>query len=189
MDRLRFKNAERDGDKTMTETSKSEELNIVDPVLAAVVDQYFSQRFKKSFSERNPELGRMIKCATCGLRHRKALVCVPMYAKYTEQSPRPLINKGLVNGPHRIVCRSRKPQGRILKHRNARSLQVLERAAKYYNEDLVFFSKDISQEDRDALGKSCLSRSLNEIRAERKENSRRHRVIAKRSRRINRGLL
>lgn len=30
----------------------------------------------RSYSGRHPELGKMIKCAVCGLRHRAAKVCI-----------------------------------------------------------------------------------------------------------------
>ncbi len=72
-------------------------------------------------------------------------------------------------------------KGRIIKHRNARGLQVLERATLLYRQDFEpYFA------DKDAAGKAALSRALNEIRPERAERRRKLLLITKESRRINR---
>lgn len=38
--------------------------------LKAAVDKFDVAFHQRSFSQRNPELGKMIKCASCGHRHR-----------------------------------------------------------------------------------------------------------------------
>jgi hypothetical protein len=63
-------------------TDNSPELNNK-PILAGAIDDLnlqiavdqFEQAFRdRSFSERNPELGKMIKCDGCGLRHRSSII-------------------------------------------------------------------------------------------------------------------
>src|SRR5690242_6541951 len=49
-----------------------------DEMLAAVA-AFEEGRRVKSFSERNPELGKMINCAVCSRRHRSSKVCAPVY--------------------------------------------------------------------------------------------------------------
>jgi hypothetical protein len=38
--------------------------------LAMAVAKFQEEHYNKSFSQRHPELGKMIKCQTCGRRHR-----------------------------------------------------------------------------------------------------------------------
>lgn len=41
---------------------------------------------RRSFSGRHPELGKMIKCQVCGLRHREIIKCEPRYKElYIEE--------------------------------------------------------------------------------------------------------
>jgi hypothetical protein len=44
---------------------------ISSPEAQAVADAALKDLRDRSFSERHPELGKMVKCAVCGLRHRK----------------------------------------------------------------------------------------------------------------------
>jgi hypothetical protein len=48
--------------------------------VAAAIAKFEEERLFKSFSERNPQLGKMIKCAICRERHRKYLICVQVFA-------------------------------------------------------------------------------------------------------------
>lgn len=42
--------------------------------LKSAVEQFEESFHDRSFSARNPELGKMIKCDGCGLRHRSSIV-------------------------------------------------------------------------------------------------------------------
>jgi hypothetical protein len=43
--------------------------------LQEAIDKYKEDFKDRSFSERNPELGKMIKCQVCLRRHRSSIVC------------------------------------------------------------------------------------------------------------------
>lgn len=45
----------------------------IEAIIAA--DKALKEIRHRSFSDRNPELGRMIKCQVCGLRHRSVIKC------------------------------------------------------------------------------------------------------------------
>lgn len=50
----------------------AEQSPAVDPLWLQIAVEKFHKAFRqRSFSERNPELGKMIKCALCGRRHRE----------------------------------------------------------------------------------------------------------------------
>src|SRR5271163_2853913 len=55
--------------------------------LTIAADRFKTELTKRSFSGRNPELGPMIKCQQCGLRHRDNVKHEPIkYKEGTEQS-------------------------------------------------------------------------------------------------------
>jgi hypothetical protein len=138
-----------------------------DKILAvkAATDAFFAQRETLSFSGRHPELLSMFNCGVCGRRHRRSHTCAQNYVKEAE---------GV-----------RRPAGRILRHRNAWGLQVLERATAIYRE-----FKEVcvvkTQEEDDELGKHSLSMALNSKRAERAKRRRELHLITRKSRQINR---
>lgn len=133
-------------------------------LLQREVGNFFSAREHLSFSGRHSELGKMINCAVCGLRHRSARVCVPVGA----------------------LSDHVKLKGRFLKHRNAWGLQVLEQAMLNFRKDIVSFP-NATAEDEDKLGKSSLSLALNKKRAERAKRKKKLLRVTKKSRKINRG--
>jgi hypothetical protein len=59
--------------------TESQTFNVKEAVAAAIAKFEEEHRFK-SFSERNPQLGKMIKCQVCKKRHRKYLICVQVFA-------------------------------------------------------------------------------------------------------------
>lgn len=144
--------------------------------LSQLAQFFFDSRKDKSFSERHPELGKMINCPVCGERHRSAHVCVPTYAKGKNGEDR-LCSQHTNKGIYGAAAY----RGRILKHRNAWGLKVLERATMLFRKDYAPFYKD-----EDAAGKMALSRALNELREERNARRRKQRSIVKESRRRNR---
>lgn len=150
-------------------------------LLKRVVDAYNAEREVKSFSDRHPELGRMVNCAVCNLRHRASRVCVPVYSTelghLNEQGVR-------VPSTKRQALGAASFKGRILKHRNAWGLQVLELATILFRFRRASpYMTEISDE---VMGKECLSRSLNLKRARRAASRKAKLKISKRSRRVNR---
>jgi hypothetical protein len=176
-------------------------INLLDPKkqeLNDAVAQFLEIRRNGSYSERRPELGKMINCAVCGRRHRSAHVCVPIYGR----------TLGHINEKDELVPDTKRQangaaayKGRILKHRNAWGLQVLERTLSIFRkrDDLRcmwWMLDDLSDNDlaemkrlrgeyEDKLGRQSLSRALNEKRAERALRRKKLLTITKRSRRIN----
>lgn len=67
------------------------------PESKAASDQALAEIKNRSFSGRHPELGKMIKCQVCGLRHRKnERVCKQKFAtgRYDLRDPKPLLIAG-----------------------------------------------------------------------------------------------
>ena len=159
--------------------------------LNIAVRQFITERRAKSFSERNPELSKMINCPVCELRHRMAHVCTPVYATSATETiqaedgsivPMPMM---AAQNTKKGVMGAKAFHGRILKHRNAWGLQVLERATENYRKDISSFP-NASEKDQEKLGKSALSLALNKKRAERAARRRKFFKITRESRRINR---
>lgn len=175
--------------------------------MLAAVETFTREREAKSFSERHPELGKMINCVVCLQRHRKARVCVSVYAKTPDEVfvgeggkvtlvpvttrnedgsviPKPMLaDQNTAKG----VMGAARFAGRRNKHRNAWGLQVLERAAIIFNQDRRFYG-EMTEEDENKLGKQSLSRALNEKRAERAMSRRVRFLITRESRKLNRGI-
>ena len=171
--------------------------------LNIAVRQFITERRAKSFSERNPELSKMINCPVCELRHRMAHVCTPVYATSATETiqaedgsivPMPMM---AAQNTKKGVMGAKAFHGRILKHRNAWGLQVLERATALYNHEMSFYpnvkvsveqTKEQNKEAQDfmdKIGKQSLSRALNEKRAKRAARRRELFQITRESRRIN----
>lgn len=167
-------------------------INLLQPTLHPTVqkalDAFNAERTAQSFSGRNPELGKMVNCPVCDRRHRSSHTCTPIHSeviRYDENDNEvkvPLVaNQNTRKGVHG----AKNFRGRILRHRNAWGLQVLERTLKIYREDIESFP-NATDEDKDKLGKSSLSRALNEKRAERAARRRSLFQITRTSRQINR---
>lgn len=153
--------------------------------IEAAVAEFQAQREGKSFSERHPELGRMIKCQVCGRRHRSVRICIPVYAKDKNGVPRygsPVMYDSK-NRP--VIIPSRHGRGRFNRHRNALGLQTIERATLIYRDEKQWFPNIDDKED-EKLGMRSLSHAMNGLRKERKSRRRRLLKITKASRRINR---
>lgn len=177
MDSGRYQAFARNEDKTVGE-------NMIDPeiqpqeqnnALESVVEQFHRGRQTKSYGDRHPELGKMIKCQVCNQRHRGS-PCIAVYAKNEDGSER-LADQGTNKG----VYGAAKFKGRILKHRNAWGLQVLERALLLYRKDYEPYFKD-----KDEAGKMALVEAIRQKRAERAARRRKLNSVVKASRRGNR---
>ena len=119
-------------------------INLLTPeqakLLAATAKFYQSQR-SRPFSERHPELGKMINCVVCDRRHRSSVKCEPMYAvgQYDPEKKvliAPKTRKGIVGA----AAFAKK---RIRPHRNAITLQVLERANRLFDAAVLRAGKDL----------------------------------------------
>lgn len=153
-------------------------------LIQRAADTFFAEREHKSFSDRHPELGRMITCAVCGNRHRSSRTCTAVYARVAgllkPDGSVDLVTKRQVHGAAAFKGK------RILRHRNAWGLQVLERATLIYR-DLIadpYWPRTNTEE----LGKHALSRALNAKRRERALRRKKLNSISYRSRQKNRVL-
>lgn len=153
----------------------NEQVRQVQDLLAEAVNIFNLDRASKSFGDRHPELGKMIKCQVCNTRHR-GMPCVPVYAKGEDGRERMCqqhTNKGIYGAA--------KFKGRILKHRNKRGLQDLELALLLYRKDYEpFFS------DKETAGKEALIEAVRINRGKRRARKRSLRLITEASRRRNR---
>lgn len=116
----------------------------------------------RSFSGRNPELGKMINCVFCDRRHRSIENCVQRFAK--DKNGKELIAEGHGHG-----------KGRLTPHWNRRSLELViltRRLIPLYPEDTPI--------------KKIRSRALNLLRKKWHAASQRIQAQQKLSRRINR---
>jgi hypothetical protein len=170
-------------------------------VVKRAVDAYFAEREVKSFSERHPELGKMVNCPVCLERHRSARVCVPTYAVVpdeTDEQGQPVFYLAS-QYTRKGVYGAKNFKGRILKHRNAWGLQVLERATILFRQDIasfpslttesIYLTKEQKAErdkELERFGRVALSRSLNEFRKKRADRRRKFQKITKASRKANR---
>lgn len=119
----------------------------------------FSER---SFSQRHPELGKMINCHVCGTRHRSAQVCEQKFVV------------GPVNPKRRYGRGSNK---RINPHWSRKDLMVVDLTRQL----LPYYSGDnVVQKAR--------SRALNILNPIWSESDRRYRNMQKASREINRAI-
>ena len=114
----------------------------------------------RSFSGRNPQLGRMIKCQICGRRHREnwevggvRYMCVQQFAKprymFTtteageiipvpmDQRPELIANQKTHKGQYGAAAFAKK---RLLPHHNRRDLLLVQRTIELYPEHAVYLS-------------------------------------------------
>jgi len=59
----------------------SEQANAASADLLKAVESFQQSFRERSFSGRNPDLGKMINCGVCGWRHRSSVVCEQRFAK------------------------------------------------------------------------------------------------------------
>lgn len=165
--------------------------------------EFFLDRREETFSGRNPELGKMMKCPVCARRHRSSHTCQPKYATvpgFDDEGKEIEIPLIAAQNTRFGVHGKANFKGRILRHRNAWGSQVLERATAIYNKEMSYYpsillddpdateaEKKTNEEFRNKTGKTSLSRALNEKRKERADRRDNLNRISAESRRINRG--
>jgi hypothetical protein len=123
----------------------------------------FQETFKeRTFSQRHPELGKMINCHVCGMRHRSAQVCEQKFAV------------GPVNPKRRYGMGSNK---RINPHWNRKRLMIVDLTRQL----LPYYSGD------NAVQKAK-SRAINLLTPIWREYDRKYRNMQKASREKNRAV-
>ncbi len=146
------------------------------PELVAAIDRFQKKFAERSFSQRHTDLGKMINCPKCGLRHRPA---------------DPLANASTAHGPqslatHQNPSRAAVTKGkRLLPHHSARLLQLVERTRKIFHEDIEPYFHEEGQRLVQRARRRALIQLTREFLAGVHARSHRQDV----SRRINRGLL
>jgi hypothetical protein len=135
----------------------------------------FRETFKeRTFSQRHPELGKMINCYVCGLRHRSAQVCEQRFAKVRVGDTDQTRQTGPVNPKRRYGMGSNK---RINPHWNRKRLMVVDLTRQL----LPYYSGD------NAVQKAK-SRAINILTPIWNESDRKYRNMQKESREINRAV-
>jgi hypothetical protein len=139
----------------------NDEFEIKSEIAKAIADIREKQK-DKSFSERHPELGKMINCPMCDRRHRTSEICLQRFAKTEEDVE--LVARGHGHG-----------KGRINRHWNKRSLELVDLTRRliifYPNEDI----------------KKARSAAMNILRRKWHARSHKIQVQQKLSRKISRG--
>lgn len=149
---------------------------VMTPELAAAIEK-FQQKFAQgSYSERHTELGKMINCPKCGLRHRQGDKLMQESTAHGTQ------DAATLEYPSRAAVTKGK---RLLPHHSARLLQLVERTRKIFHEDIEpYFHMEGNRLILRARRKAAIV-----LARERKVVSNAHRRIQDVSRRINFGLL
>ena len=146
------------------------------PGLAAAIEKFQEKFAEGSYSQRHTDLGKMINCPKCGLRHRQSDPLMNNSAAHGEQK------MATLNHPSRAAVTKGK---RILAHHSARLLQLVERTRKIFHEDIELYFHEEGQR----LVLRARRRALIQLTRERLVESRAYKQMQNTSRRINQGLL
>lgn len=164
------------------------------------IEKFEKGQRAKTYSERHPELGRMIKCAKCGRRHYSIKVCEmkyathrssnkggvpyyedesPMYAPLEDQFGSP--NKGAIFGAAQFKGRRVKPHPHPLVN------EIFDRASRNFKlkEQQLAEAGDQEQADFTVAFRAAKKHISNRIRRQKKLMRRQQDI----SRRINVGLI
>jgi len=134
----------------------------------------------RSYSARNPHLGKMIKCQICLRRHREIVKCELRYSTGRWADDQPLIaSQTTVRG---VMGASRFSKKRFHPHPNKRGLLLVERTQQLFPQHQPFYTKP-----EDAM-KAARTEALRQLKAERRHRRRVRNKQQDISRRINAGL-
>lgn len=140
----------------------------------------------RSFSGRNPQLGKMINCHVCSTRHRSYPACIIKYAKGSRYDMLPESEKKeMVIEPttiKQLVGARQFARKREHPHPSKRGLQLVQRVQKLFpfNEPYLSDPKECMKESR--------KQAIRELKAEHRLVRRAIRRQTQISRRINAGL-
>jgi hypothetical protein len=129
-----------------------------------VIAEIREKQKEKSFSERHPELGKMVNCLICDRRHRTSEICLQRFAKTEEGVER--VTRGHGHG-----------KGRINRHWNKRSLELVDLTRR-----LIIFYPNGNEDVKKAR-----STAMNILRRKWHARSQQIQHQQKLSRKINRG--
>ena len=150
------------------------------PELAAAVAKFEEQQRLKSFSERHPDLGKMIDCRLCGRRHREGDPLAKESRAHGEQK------FGDVEIPSRSVTFKKQ---RINPHHNDKVRRFVRLTKKIFDEDIAPYFHAETPEEQENLVRRAQRRAAHILR----KFSIKPRIARKHtqdvSRRVNRGLL
>ena len=160
--------------------------------LKTAVANFFEKFFERSFSNRHPELGKMIDCPLCGMRHREGDPIAKLSIAHNPAIRTELSRHGrpVLYGPvQKYLSRSAAfKKQRIVQRRNPKIHAFTQLAEKIYEEDIKpFFTPD--PEHPDNLIRRAQRRAAHILRKDWivARGARKHMQFV--SRQINRGLL
>ena len=138
-------------------------LSVERQALNAAVAKTWAALRARTFSARNPQLGKMIKCQFCGRRHRENLLiagiqyaCIQQFAKprymFTTTEAGEIIPVPQENRPELIASQTTRKgvvgaaafaKKRLLPHHNRRDLLLVQRTIELYPEHIVYLSNPL----------------------------------------------
>jgi hypothetical protein len=152
--------------------------------VAKAVSEFAESFASRSFSQRHPELGRMLNCAVCSLRHRSSQIC---HQRHVVQLVPPDGLTGLTR--FQVMGRAAFAKKRINPHYSKKRQQLLQRTIELYplHEGMYASTEKYSAE---LVAMHAARREARESLEKMRAEKRSIRQSAKhRSRRINRGLI
>lgn len=152
--------------------------------LQAAIETFERAYYEKSFASRHPELGKMINCPVCLLRHRAYKICTQKFAVGTHD-PAPegektelIANQTTKKGVLGAAMFAKK---RVRSHHSARLLQLVERTRSLYMKHTKRFS------DPNDVMLSARAEAKFKLALEHRSKQRKKNAQKSLSRRINRG--
>ena len=161
----------------------------------AAVDKALATIAAKPFSQRHPELGKMIKCQVCGHRHRDSQKCIQVFAtKWFEED----LETGVVEPIlATAVPQDQKPTKRQIAGATAfkakrlkprlspKDLQIVERTRQVFNQ--LGFNEDAPPMIFQTYLKVARNVAEFQLKVEHKQKAKKYRRQQDRSRKVNRG--
>lgn len=163
---------------------------VVSEELQKAIDTTLKTIEDRSFSGRHPELGKMIKCLVCGLRHRSAIKCVQRFKELHIEEDLETGEKTTVyataaqNTRKGVLGAAAFAKKRFHPHLSRKKLLFVERVRQLFGEGT--FDPE-SPEYQKAL-EHARKLALRQLRREARQLAKQYRSQQHLSRRINRGL-
>jgi hypothetical protein len=163
---------------------------VISEELQKVADAALTDIHNRSFSGRHPELGKMINCPVCGLRHR-GMQCEPHYMElYVEED----LETGKQTPVYAMASQTTRKgvagakafaKQRLKPHLNKYKRQFVERVRQLIGEGTF----DLQSKEFEATLKIARTLAARQLKRERIERANVQRQMQDVSRRINWGLL
>lgn len=135
----------------------------------------------RSFSGRNPQLGKMINCAVCDKRHRNSIVCTPKYGvgRYDPEKKPLVASDKTARG---ILGAARFAKVRFHPHHSHKLLQLVQRTQQIFPQFAPYLT------DPEECMKESRKEAARQLKTERDANTKIKRQQQQIARRINFGL-